>query len=58
MRAKCPSCGRIVGAHVPRLGDGSGIQIRSHTLPDGGNRLCHGHRLIDAVHTVDEEATR
>ncbi len=30
MKAQCPLCKRVVGANIPKGGDGSAVKIRKH----------------------------
>lgn len=54
MRARCPKCGRLVGANVPKGGDGSAVRLRSHVVDDG--TLCNGKRVVDAAEVVTSPA--
>lgn len=54
MRARCPACGRLVGAHFPAGGDGSAVRMRSHTQPTD-DRLCHGKRVVDTANVEEPD---
>jgi hypothetical protein len=50
-RATCPSCGRLVAAHVPADGDGTAYRPVRHNTPAG--TPCDGH--LDLVDVSDLE---